>query len=62
MPLIEPTFIALDQTMYEKSVTNCFTSFSILETQGDPLGQSSPFLTLLYSKAPSINLPNIVMF
>jgi len=28
----------------------------------DSLGQSSPVLALIYSKAPSINLPNLVPF
>jgi len=56
-----PNFIALGQTMYEKSVT-IFTPFSILEPQGDPLHQSSPIWMMTYSKSFSIKLPNFVPF
>ena len=45
-----PNVIALGQTVYETNVTKLFTPFSILASQGDPLGQSSPVLALIYSK------------
>jgi len=61
-PLTLPYFIALGQTMYEKSVTDSFTTFSILVPQEDPLGQSSPTLTLMYSKAKTKNTPNFIPF
>jgi len=63
MSVIVRNFIALDQTMYEKSITKFFsTSFSILAPQGDPLCQSSPIWVMSYNKAPSIKLPNLVPF
>ena len=55
MSLIMTNFIALDQTMYEKSVT-FFTPFSILAPHGDLLRQSSPISVMTYSKAPNIKL------
>jgi len=55
-----PNCIILGQMMYEKSVTKFFTPFSILALLGDLLGQNSPILVLIYSKAPCINLPNFV--
>jgi len=60
-PLITPNFIALGQTMYEKSVTIFYTLQSF-DAKGDPLGHSSPILALMYSNAPSINLLNFVPF
>ena len=65
MPLIMPNFIAVGQKMYEKSVTNLFTPFSILTPHGNLLvcvHQGSPILALMDSKAPSINLLNFVNF
>jgi len=56
-----PNFIALGQTMYEKSVT-IFTTCSILAPQGDPLCRVSLVLALMYSNAHSINVPNFVPF
>jgi len=44
MPLIVPNFIALVQTMYEKSVTKIFYTFSILDLRG---GLSAPQFTNL---------------
>jgi len=61
MPLIVPHFIALGQTMYEKSVKNFYT-LQYFDVPVRPLVQSSPTLALVYSKAPSINLPNFVDF
>jgi len=58
MPLIVPNFVALGQTIYEKSVTNFFTPFSILASQRRTLGQSSLISALMYREAASINLPN----
>jgi len=63
MPLTMPNFIALGQTVYEKSVIFLqITPFIILAPQGDPFGQSSPLWVATYSKAPSINVPNFVEF
>ena len=55
-------FTALSQTMYEKSITIFFTSFSILRPQGDTLGQSPSVSALTYSKGRSITLPNFLPF
>jgi len=60
-PQTLPNFIALGQTMYEKSVTNFLHPSVIWRPMGPP-GQYSPILVLMYSKAPSINLPNSVPF
>jgi len=52
MPVIVPNFIALRQSVYDKSVTIFFTSLVyILAPHGDPMGQRSPILALMYSKA-----------
>jgi len=48
MPLIVPNFIALDQTMYEKSFTKIFYTFSILDLRGTlcaTVHQSGPCCT-----------------
>jgi len=39
-----------------------FYTFQYVGTLGGPAGQSSPILALMYSKPPSINLPNFVNF
>jgi len=54
-----PNFVALGQTMYDKSV-KMFTASSILAPQGDLLSQSSPILAMVCSKTPSIKLLNFV--
>ena len=59
MPLIVPNFIALDQTMYEKSVTKISYTFSILALRGT---LCATVLALLYSKAPGMDVPNFVSF
>jgi len=48
MPLIVPNFIALGQTMHEKSVTKLFYTLSILMLQKDPVSQSSLIFVLMY--------------
>jgi len=45
-----------------KVLQKILTLFSISAPQGDHLGQSSPILALIYSKAPCINLPNFIDF
>jgi len=61
MPAIVPNFIALGQTMYKKRVTKIYSLVNF-GTSGEPLGQSSLILEILYSKTNSINLPNFVPF
>jgi len=51
-----PNLVALGQTMYEKSVTIFFAPFGVLAPQ------SLPIWVVMYSKAPSIKLPNFVPF
>jgi len=48
--------------MYEKSVTKFFYTLQYFGAPGDLLGQNSPISAMMYSKAPSINLPNFVPF
>jgi len=63
LPLTVPNFIALGQMTWEKSVTKFFfTPWSILAPQGNPLGQSSPIMVLMYSKTRTTNVPNLVPF
>jgi len=59
VPIIVPNFIAHDipETCY-----NFFTHLWILTPLGNHLGQSSPILELMYSKARFINVPNFVPF
>ena len=75
MPLIVPNFVALGQTMYEKSVTKVFPRKTPV-SQEDPLGQKftnvgpdvwAPFVKcqiLSRSDSPSTRylLPNFVHF
>jgi len=49
MSLIVPNFIALGQTMYEKSVTKYFAPFSIMAPHGDLLDRSPPVYALMYT-------------
>jgi len=53
MPVIVPNFIALRQSVYEKSVTIFYTLHFF---------ESSPIWVVMYSEARSINLPNFVDF
>jgi len=43
-----------------KALQNFFIPFSLLALQVDHLCQSSPIWVMMYSKAPSIKLPNFV--
>ena len=61
MPLIVPNFVALGQTMNEKSVAIFFYIIQYFGAPGVTLGQSSLISALMYSKASSINLPNFVL-
>jgi len=60
--LIVPNFIALRQTLYEKSFTKSFTPFSILAHHGTPAGPKSPTWALIYIKARTTNMQNFVPF
>jgi len=63
MSLIVPNFIALSETIYDKSVT-IFTPFSILA----PQAQETPFVPKFTNlgddvqQGPSTKLPNFVPF
>jgi len=56
-PLNMPNFVALHQTVYEKSGTKIFYTRHYFGALGDPLGQSSPIWVVIYNK-----LPNFVPF
>jgi len=62
MAVVIPNFIADGQTVYEKIVTNFFTPFTILASQRDSLGQSSPVWAVMHSKAASTKTLNFVPF
>ena len=63
MPVIVRNFIALGQTVYEKSVTNfCYTLYYFGVPEGDLLGHSSSIWVVMYSKVPSINFSNFTPF
>jgi len=57
---LTPDFIALRQTVHEKSITDFFTPFTILAPQGDLLAKVISLV--MYSKAPSVKLTNFVPF
>ena len=61
MPVIVPNFIALGQTMYEKSVT-IFYTLQYFGTSGGPLGPKIIYLGGDVQQGISINLPNFVPF
>ena len=52
MPLTMPNFIVLGQTMYEKSITIFFTSFTILAPKGTPWSKFNNLGPYVYSNLP----------
>ena len=62
MPLVVTNFIALGQTIYEKSVTKMFYSLRYFGVTGEPLGSKFNNLSPDVQQSPPINLSNFIDF